>query len=373
MKGFRLGSVIGFDIRIDFSWFIIFALILWSFSVGVFPAQLPGRSPTVYAVMGFAGAMLFFVSLLLHELSHSVVARAKGIPVEGITLFLFGGVARTRSEAGSPGDEFQIAFVGPLMSFALGAVFFGIAHVTAGAGWPEVATIATYLSWLNVILALFNLLPGFPLDGGRVLRSAVWKFTGSLTRATRIASIGGQALAYLLVALGLLQTFVGGVMGGLWLVLIGWFLRNAAVQSYQQHLVHEALADATARQTMTPAPETVSPDLTLEELTDRHFLRRRYVAFPVMEDDAPVGLITLNQVKDVPREDWPLRRTRDVMTPIGEAITVGPDEPLLRVLDKLRASPGRRVLVVRDNQLEGIITASDIAGWVARSREMPAS
>jgi Zn-dependent protease/predicted transcriptional regulator len=369
MSGFRLGSVIGFDIRIDFSWFIIFFLILWSFTMAVFPAQLPGLSSNVYLAMGLSGALLFFISLLLHELSHSVVARAKGIPVEGITLFLFGGVAQTKSEARSAGDEFQIAFVGPLMSFALGALFFVAAGVARAAGiHPSVVEVSRYLGLLNIVLATFNLLPGFPLDGGRVLRAIVWKVTGDITRATQIASAAGQLLGFLLVLFGLWQVFTTNLMSGLWLVLIGWFLRNAALGAYRQHLTQEALVDATARETMTAAPETVSPDITLDELANQHFLRRRFVAFPVADGDVPLGIVTLNQLKEVPREDWPHRTARDVMTPAAEPIVVRPDEPLVNVVEKLRESPVRRLLVVRDGHLEGIITASDIAGWVGKTR-----
>jgi Zn-dependent protease/predicted transcriptional regulator len=369
MNGFRLGSVIGFDIRIDFSWFIIFFLILWSFTMAVFPAQLPGLPRNVYVIMGLSGALLFFISLLLHELSHSVVARAKGIRVEGITLFLFGGVAQTKSEAKTAGDEFKIAVIGPVTSIALGLLFAGAAALGARAGMhPAIIEVARYLSLLNVVLAVFNLLPGFPLDGGRVLRALVWKFTGDITRATRMATGAGQALGYLLVAFGLWQVFTTNLMSGLWLVLIGWFLRNAALGAYRQHLTQEALLDATARETMTAMPETVPPDITLEELASQHFLRRRFVAFPVAEGDVPLGIVTLHQLKEVPREEWPQRTARDVMTPAAEPIVVPPDESLLRVAEKLRESPVRRVLVVRDGRLEGIITASDIAGWVGKTR-----
>jgi Zn-dependent protease len=227
MAGFRAGRFLGIDVRVDFSWFIILGLILWSFTASVFPARLPGYSTWTYVLMGFAGGVLFFVSLLLHELSHSVVARAKGIPVEDITLFIFGGVARTRLEAAKPGDEFVIAGVGPLMSLAIAAVLWAFAWAGGRLGFaPPVLVVADYLALLNLILALFNLLPGFPLDGGRLLRSAAWHWTKDLKRATRIASTGGRWLGYVLIALGLLQAFNGVVISGLWLVFIGWFLRN---------------------------------------------------------------------------------------------------------------------------------------------------
>lgn len=369
MKGIRLGKVLGFDVSLDASWFIILFLVLWSFTAGVFPAQVPGLTPPVYLAMGTAGALLFFVSLLAHELSHSLVARRKGIAVEGITLFLFGGVARTRSEAGSPGDEFWIAIVGPLMSLAIGALMLLAAGLGIRIGvHPGVVAVLQYIALLNIVLAIFNMLPGFPLDGGRVLRAIVWKVTGSLGRATRVASLGGQGVGYLLIAVAVWQAIGGNVMGGVWLGFIGWFLRNAAVSAFQQHRLHEVLEEITARQILTPVPETVPPDITLEDLTDRHFMRRRFRAFPVVENDAPVGLISVNQVRDVPRADWAHRTAREAMTPLGEAIVVGPDDSLTAVLDKVRSAPAHRVLVIGNGRLEGIITASDLASWIGRIR-----
>jgi len=371
MSGFRLGRIFGFEIQLDYSWFVILFLVLWSFTEGVFPAQVPGLTRSVYLGMGASGALLFFVSLLAHELSHSVVARRKGIPVEGITLFLFGGVARTRAEAASPGDEFWIAIVGPLMSFAIGFGLGALGILGNAAGWhPAIVVVLQYIALLNIVLAIFNLLPGFPLDGGRVLRSAVWKFTGSLRRATQVASIGGQGIGFLLIVLGVWSAVRGNVIGGLWLGFIGWFLRNAAVTGLRQHMLHEALEDATARQILTPVPETVPPDITLEDLTDRHFMRRRFAAFPVVDGESPLGLITLHQVKEVPRTEWPIRTAREAMTPLGESIVVRPDDPLTAVLEKIRSSPARRVLVIGGGRLEGIITATDIASWIGKAHTL---
>jgi Zn-dependent protease/CBS domain-containing protein len=371
MGDIRIGSIFGVEIRIDYSWFIIFFLILWTFTFAVFPANFPGFSLVTYIVMGVASTVFFFLSLLAHELSHSLVARSKGIPVEGITLFIFGGLARTRMEAENPGDEFWIAVVGPLASIAIGLALWGFAWVGARAGWSVALTgAAQYLGVLNIFLAVFNLLPGFPLDGGRLLRSAVWKATGDVTKATRWASNGGKILGLVLIGLGIFQIIQGFLVGGLWLIFIGWFLRNAARASYQQHLMHGLLEGVRARAAMTPDPEVVSPDLTLQQLVDDYFLRRRYQAFPVAEDGHPVGLVTLRQVKDVPREEWPRRRVDEVMTPAIDGVTVAPDEPLASVLEKMERSGANRVLVTRDGHLEGIITASDVAGWLRRIREL---
>jgi len=373
MNGFRLTHIFGFEIRVDFSWFIIFFLVLWSLGTAVFPARAPGLDRTAYLLMGLAGSALFFASLLAHELSHSIVARRKGIEVEGITLFIFGGVARTKSEAKTPGDEFLIAGVGPLASVLIGLLLWLLAELSQRAGLGQaVVGVLDYVAALNVVLAVFNLLPGFPLDGGRVFRSIVWKLTGNLRRATRVATSLGRWLGYTLVALGLLQAFNGILVSGLWLVLIGWFLRNAAASSYQQQVVSELLSGVRAAQTMTPAPETVGPDLTLDRLIDEHFLRSRFVAFPVVRGEEPLGMITLHQVRNIPRERWGATAVRAVMAPVSDEITVTPDDSMTVVMDRLRASPVHRLLVLRDGRLEGIISAHDVTHWLARARELEA-
>lgn len=370
MGDFRLGSILGFEIRIDFSWFVIFFLILWSFAGGVFPAQYPEQSPRTYWLMGGVGALLFFASLLAHELSHSLVARAKGIPVEGITLFIFGGMARTRLEAEDPGDEFAIAAVGPLSSLVIAGLFGAVWWIGSRAGWsPAVTGVAGYLGFLNVLLAVFNLLPGFPLDGGRLFRSLVWKLTGDLTRATRWATTGGKALGYALMGLGALQLLAGAALGGLWLLFIGWFLRNAAAMSLRQHVVKNLLEGVAAREIMTPDPDVVGPDLTLEELVESHLMRKRYQSFPVVEDGRPVGLVTLQHVKSVPPEERSRRRVRDVMKG-PEGIVVGPRDSVTAVLEGMEESGERRALVVEDGRLVGIISASDVATWLQRSEEL---
>jgi Zn-dependent protease/CBS domain-containing protein len=370
MRGMRVGRILGFDIRIDSSWFILFALILWTFSFVAFPQQVPGLARPAYIVMGAIGTLLFFVSLLLHEIAHSLVARAKGIPVDGITLFLFGGMAHTRMEAETPGDEFQIAAAGPVMSIAIAFTLFGAFWAGVQLGWsPAVLAVLQYIGALNIILAVFNLLPGFPLDGGRLFRAIVWKITGDVHRATRAASMGGRWLAYLLMAFGLLSAFAGNVLGGMWLVFIGWFLRNAAISSYQQHMLLSMLTGVRASQVMTPDPDTVPADATVRELAEEYFMRRRYAAYPVSEHGRTLGLVTLQSVREVPRDEWESLLARDMMIPADDAITVRPEDHMVAVMDKLRESPSRRLLVMRDGALAGIITASDVGAWLERARQ----
>lgn len=368
MANISLGRIAGFRFGVDFSWFIIFFLILWSFTAGVFPQQAPGLGGAVYLLMGVVGTLLFFASLVVHELSHAIIARRRGIEVESITLFLLGGIARTRSEARTPGDEFRIAAVGPLTSLLIATVLGGLGMIGMSAGWHiGVVVVLQYLALLNLVLAIFNLLPGFPLDGGRVLRAAVWHFTKDQTRATRVAAASGRIMAYVLFALGALQIFSGAVLGGIWLVFIGWFIRNAADAGYRQHLLRESLGGVTARDTMTATPQTIGPELTLDRVVEEYFLHTRYLSFPVVADGRALGIITLNQVKAVPREEWPVRTVADTMTPVAQGIVVAPTEPLMTIVERLQASPVRRLLVVEDGRLVGYITAHDVAAWLEKS------
>lgn len=370
MGSFRLGSIFGFEIRIDYSWFVIFLLIFWTFSFASFPFNFPGFSSGVYLAMGLASTILFFVSLLAHEISHSLVARARGIPIEGITLFIFGGVSKTRGEAKSPGDEFWIAIVGPITSLVIGVALWLLGANGIRAGWSiPVSGSALYLGVLNLALAVFNMVPGFPLDGGRVLRSIIWKITGSVTRATYYSSLVGQGIGYLLIVLGVVQAFAVSPIGGIWLAIIGWFLRNAAAMSYKQHLLHGVLEGVPAADAMTPNPATVSPDLTLKEVMDGYFLRERYEAYPVVRDEQTVGLVTLDQVRAVPPELWPIRHVGEIMSPAPDGLTVTPDAPMTQVLEKLQSSGLERVLVTRGDHLEGIITMADLTVWLRRAEE----
>ncbi|HHP7230385.1 MAG TPA: site-2 protease family protein [Xenococcaceae cyanobacterium] len=371
MQSFRLGSIYGFEISVDLSWFLIFFLILWSLSVSVFPTDFPELSDITYLIMGIVGTLLFFASIITHELAHSLVAKTKGIPVEGITLFVFGGISRTRMDAETPGDEFQIAGVGPLVSLILAGIFALIWWLGRSAGWTVAITgVARYLASINLLLAIFNLLPGFPLDGGRLFRSVIWKATGDLKKATRIASWGGQFFAYVLIALGFVQLFGGNLVGGLWLVLIGWFLANAAEMSYQQHLIRTGLEGVRAKEVMLESPETVPPDLSLQTLVDEYFLHRRYQAFPVTQNGHLVGIISLNQVKEIVREQWQKQTIAETMTPINDTVTVRLETPMTEVLQKMQDSKIQRVLVTRDDQLVGIITGGDVSSWLRRMREL---
>jgi Zn-dependent protease/CBS domain-containing protein len=364
-----VGSLSGFEISLDYSWFVIFFLILGTFTGAVFPAYVPGLSQRTYLAMGIAGAALFFVSLLIHELAHAFVARARGIPVEGITLFIFGGMARTRSEAARPWDEFVIAGVGPFASVALGALFYGAAIWIDRNAWsPALFGVAGHLAFLNLALAAFNVLPGFPLDGGRMLRAVVWRMTGSLRKATHVASLTGKGLGWLIIGGGLYSLFITSqLVTGLWFIFIGWFLANAAAASYEQILLRHVLEGRTAADAMTHAPETVEPDVTLDVLVRDFFMKRPYNSFPVVQDGIVIGLITLSQVKQVDHSAWRIRRVADVMTPLAETLIVSPTSPMNEVVERMSENETRRVIVAQEWELKGIITGGDVANWLDRA------
>ena len=370
--GIRIARFFGIEVRLDPSWFVVFFLVIWTFSQVAFPRRHPGLGSEVYLGMAVAGALLFFASVLLHELAHSAVAQALGIEVEGITLFIFGGMARIRSEATKPKDEFLITVVGPLSSAAIGLVLVAFARAGAWGGIPVAFTgVAQYLGLLNFALAVFNLIPGFPLDGGRLLRSIVWHLTGDLRKATRLASLTGRTFGFLLIGLGMYYLFRGFFIGGIWFIFIGWFLAQAAQAGYRQVVLRHILEGVRAQDAMTRNPETVSADIALSDLVTDYFLRRRYNAFPVLDEhDGLIGLITLGQVKEVARDAWPSTPVHQVMTKLGDAATVQPEDSLATALSRMENAGLGRALVLDRGQLWGVITRSDVAQWLERHQQI---
>ena len=366
-RGFRLGSILGFEIRLDASWFVIFFLLLWSLSAGVFPASVPAQSTVVHVVMGVAATLLFFASLLAHEISHSLVARSRGIPMAGITLFIFGGMAHATLEPDNPGDELVIAGVGPLTSLVLGGLFLGLAGLGRSWGWgPAAGEVARYLGFINIALAIFNLLPGFPLDGGRIFRAAVWKRTGDLERATRYATRGGRAIGIGLVALGGLEILLGALIGGLWLVFIGLFLRGAADATLRQFVLEQVLRGISVRQAMSTVPPVVGARTMLAEWIHDSLMGTRHSTFPVEDDGHVVGLVTLDQIEAVPREKWADTAVRDVMTDLDASMVASPDDDMKEVLAKVRGSTMDQVVVVEGTTPVGVLTSADIQACVRR-------
>jgi Zn-dependent protease/CBS domain-containing protein len=363
----RVGRIAGIEVRVDSSWVVIALLITYSMYLRV-SFLYPELSGAGAVALGILASVLFFGSVLVHELAHAVVSQARGIRVQDITLFLFGGATRARVESRGPGDEFLIAVVGPLTSGILAALFGIVAGLGRDLLSRPLAGTLGYLGWVNLLLAVFNLIPGFPLDGGRLLRSAIWRATGSLSRATRIASVSGQAVGWLLVAGGVAFLLAGDLAGGIWFAFIGWFLVQAARSSYQELQLQQLLRGVEAEDVMAGNLLRIPPELTLQQAVDDYFMRYDHSAFPVEEQGRTIGLLTLRGVRRVPSEQWSSRRVRDLMVPLSDQVVVAPHARMDGVLGKLEDGEANRVLVVEDGEVVGIITPTDLTRWLRRWR-----
>ena len=355
----QLGRIAGIRIGINWSWLIVFALIVWSLAAAVFPSQNPGLSDGEYLTMAVVAAVLFFASLLLHELGHALQARRDGVEIEGINLWLFGGVAQFKGGFPSAGAEFRIAIAGPLVSLVLGVLFVLVAAV---AGLPTaIDGVVAWLGFTNLILLAFNLLPALPLDGGRVLRSALWYFRGDLQWATWVASGVGRGFGFLLVGLGLFMLIAEGTFSGAWLAFVGWFLLQAATAEARYVATKQALDGLRVRDLMIREPVTVDADLTLGQFMDDVAWSRRYTTYPVLEHGHPIGLLAFRSVAGVQREEWNTRRVRDAMVPFDEVPLLTEAESAIDALAELSTSDVNRGLVVDDDRLAGFLSITDLA------------
>ncbi|WP_428964186.1 site-2 protease family protein [Micromonospora fluostatini] len=364
---FRIGRVAGVPVGVNWSVLVIFALIAWALSASQFPQVYPGRPGWAYLLAGLSAAVVFFLGLLAHEVSHAVVAKRNGLAVEGITLWLFGGVAELRGEAKDPGAELRIAGVGPLVSLLLGLFFGGIALAVAVTG--ERGLLLGALSWLagiNVLLAVFNILPAAPLDGGRLLRAAVWKATGDRTKGSVVAARAGWVLGVALIGLGLWRFLVGAGVGGLWLALIGWFLIGAAGLEERQARVGSALRGVRVGDVMTAQPQTASGEMTVADFVDHYLFAYRHTALPLVEQGRPVGLVTLDRVRGVSPDQRGTTRLAEVACRADDLVLARPEEELTDLLPRLSACADGRALVVTGDQLVGIVSPTDISRAVQR-------
>jgi len=365
---FKVGRIFGIPFGVNWSWLVVVALIVWSLGSGVFPAQNPGLSRGTYYGMAVVAALAFFGALLLHELGHALVAKHEGMEIEGITLWLFGGVARFRGMFPSAGAEFRIAVAGPLVTLALGAIFVTLA---AFADLPtEVDGVLAWLGYINLMLLGFNLLPALPLDGGRILRSILWRVKGDFPWATQVAAIAGRSFAFLLIAGGIALFVFQGAFGGAWLAFVGWFLLQASASELRYLAVQEALDGLRVRNLMTREPITVGPDLTLGDVVDEITPLRRHTTYPVVEGERAVGLLPFWRVASVPRSEWDVKKVRDCMLPLAEVPTVTEEEPALDALVELQEAPVQRALVVDDGRLVGLLSISDVAHAIAIRRPL---
>ena len=370
-KGLRLFSLFGIAVRVDWSWLIIALLVTWSLAAGLFPDEIAGLPYAWYWWMGAVGALGLFLSILLHEFSHALVARGYGLPIKGITLFIFGGVAEMESEPRSPRAEFLMAGAGPLMSLLIAAVSYGLYYAADRLLWPlPVIGVLWYMGMINALLAVFNLIPGFPLDGGRLLRSVLWYWKGDLRRATRIASRIGAGFGTLLIILGVARFLMYDWLGGIWSFLIGVFLRNAAIASYQQLLVRQSLEGTPIRQFMNPNPVAVSPDTPVQQLVDDYLLKYHYKMLPIVEDGRLSGCVTMQQIKAVPREQWSTVTVRDIAKTCAGANTVAPGTDAMQVLTLMNRTHVSRVMVAEDGRLVGILSLRDLLRFLAIRMEL---
>jgi Zn-dependent protease len=383
MNGFRIGKIFNVNIEIDWSWLLIFGLVTWSLASS-FGQMHATWTPSMQWGMAVLAALSFFLSVLAHELAHSLVARAQGVPVHNITLFMFGGVSNIQKEPVSPLNEFLVAIVGPLTSFVLGGLFLLLG--TGGLALNNMSatnmndllsqlgpanTIFLWLGSVNILVGLFNLIPGFPLDGGRIVRSILWSITDDLKKATRWASWLGQAVAWLLIFAGMSMLFGAqipllgsGFINGLWLTFIGWFLQNAAVQSYRRVVIYDILEDIPVKRLMNPNVPRTPASITVEEFVEDYLMRSDNRAFIVYDEEKMVGLITIEDVRKLSGEARRATLVRDVMTPSEKMIVVAPEEDVTDAFERLQMKDIRQLPVVAGNKIVGLLRRKDIVRWL---------
>jgi Zn-dependent protease/CBS domain-containing protein len=358
-SSFRLGRIAGIEFGVNWSWLVVFALIVWTLASGIFPSTNPGLSKGTHIAMAIVAALFFFLSILLHEFGHALQARREGIEIDGITLWLFGGVARFKGSFRSAGAEFRVAIAGPLVSLALGGLFVLIALIN---GLPSaVDGVASWLGYINITLLVFNLIPAQPLDGGRVLHAALWRARGDFAWATRIAANVGRGFGYLLIAGGIAMFIFQSSFSGAWLAFLGWFLLNAATAEARYLLTQQALMGLRVGDVMTPNPVVVSADTTLGELMDSIMISQRHTTYPVVDDGKTVGLLPLRCVTSVPRREWDVRRVRDCLVSLDKVPVLREDEDAVDALAELSQSAGGHGLVLSNGGLAGIVSSSDLA------------
>jgi Zn-dependent protease len=357
-----LGKIYGIDIDLDYTWFLIFGLLTWSLAMSYFPMEFPNWSTTLYWFIGGATSIMLFVSVLLHELGHSVVAMRYGIPVRRITLFIFGGVAQIGAEPPSAGSEFWIAIAGPVVSFALVAVFAVLESLVQGLA--PLFAMAKYLAFINGLLAAFNLIPGFPLDGGRVFRAIVWAVTRNFRKATLVAANVGRLIAFLFIFIGVWQVFAGNISGGIWIAIIGWFLESAATSQVQQQLLHGVLAGHKVSEAMSRGCTAVPPDATVQDVVDHYVLAQGQRSFVVKADDMVQGLLTIHNVKSIPRERWPEVRVQQAMTSREEIRKVRPDADLTEALQQMDRDGVNQMPVMTNGHMVGMLNRDDVINYL---------
>lgn len=369
-KRFKLMNLIGFPIYIDLSWFVIVLLITWSLATNLFPLWYEGIEPATYWWMGLAGAIGLFVSILAHELGHAVVARRFDMPVRSITLFIFGGVAELSQEPPSAKAEFFVAIAGPIVSVLVGIGCYAAAVNVEELFATSVVGVLWYLGIINGVVVVFNMIPAFPLDGGRVLRSILWHVQGSLRWATRITSSIGSGFGLVLILLGVLNFVGGNFVGGMWQFLIGMFLRGAAQMSYQQVLIRRALEGEPIDRFMQTEVVSVSPSTTIRQLVEDYVYRHHHKMYPVTDQQRLVGCVTTRDIQKVPRDKWEHRTVGDVLAPCANENTTEPSADAMQTLSRMNQDSVSRMMVVRNDRLEGIVSLKDLLKFISLKVEL---
>lgn len=364
---FRAGKVAGIQLEIHYSWPIIVALLTATLPVGWYPHSVPHHAAAQYWIAGFLMSLLLFLCVLAHELGHSLIARAHGLPVRNITFHIFGGVSNLEREPRRAGVEFQIALAGPVVSVLLGIVLLPLG-AAIGNTQPLVSTTLTYLGVGNLLLALFNLIPGFPLDGGRVLRALLWGATGSLRKATRWTAYVGEGIAVLFIFAGVLAFFRGNILAGIWLVFVGWFLYTASPGAGSQPALESALRGVRVADVMNPSPLTVPITVSLDELVHDYLEPHHLHATPVVVSRQLLGLVSLTDVQRVPEEQWEEVPAGHVMVPLERIQVVSPDEPLSEALSLMAAAEVHQVPVMQSWHLAGMLSHAAIVRYLETRR-----
>ena len=366
-----LFKLLGFTVSLDASWVIILFLVVWSLSKGFFPSYFPELSLQTYWIMGIVGALGLFISIIIHEFSHSIVARKYGMKIKGITLFIFGGVAEMKDEPNTPKSEFLMAIAGPIASFILAILFSGLTQVaeTLKFSVPVIA-ILSYLSTINLLIAVFNMIPAFPTDGGRVLRSLLWWIKGDIHWATQIASRISLLFAIVIIFMGFMHLVGDNSIGGLWWILIGSFLFFAANASYQKLLIKESFVGKTVRHFMNRTPITVPSDITLQEFVDRYLYLYHYKMYPVTIEDKISGLITMQMLKLHTHEEWKHLLVGQVMEQISPSNSIALNTPIEEALNKMNESNSSRLLVIEHHRIVGMVTLKDLLEYIALKMEL---
>jgi Zn-dependent protease len=357
-----IGRVFGIPIDVDYSWFLIFSLLTWVLAVSYYPSQFKNWSPAEYWAIGAITAALLFVSVVLHELGHSLVAMHYKVPVRRITLFIFGGVSQIEAEPPSAGAEFWVAIAGPAVSFALAILFWGLRPIVGAV--PPLLAVVQYLALLNLMLGTFNLIPGFPLDGGRVFRAIVWGVKRDFQRATIVAAVTGRFFGFLFILLGAWEVLGGHLVNGLWIAFIGWFLESAAASQAQQQVVKNVLVGHKVSEVMNRDYVRIPGNMSLQELVDQHVLMGGHRCFVISRDDRSAGLVTLSDIRKVPRAAWPTTTANQIMIPREKLASIQPDAELWTALEKIGRDGVNQLPVLEDGAVVGILSRDDVVRYL---------